>query len=209
MTNLWPFLKHWLTDDKAGLTLATWCLVLATFMLVVTGFSAIAFTWRQLAAERKQRRVENLNRVLDEFNGEPVRSFRKRYAGARMNDRRLAVKDDVIFPDGAYDILDFYERVAFVTRNGLLDHVQVWSVLGNWVGAYNQDLASNIAQLRTKQKTAYEEFIWFAKRLEKIDRQKGGSFFALYEKEDLERLYAYELGHRDNQPSLSAKEDIS
>jgi hypothetical protein len=50
MATLWPFLKHWLTDDKAGLTLATWCFVLATFMLVVTGFCAIAFTWLQLAA---------------------------------------------------------------------------------------------------------------------------------------------------------------
>ena len=53
MANLWPFLKHWLTDDKAGLTLATWCLVLATFLLVLTGIGAIGFAWIQLGAERK------------------------------------------------------------------------------------------------------------------------------------------------------------
>jgi hypothetical protein len=63
MAWLWPFLKHWLTDDKAGLTLATWCLVLATFMLVATGVGAIGFAAQQLAAERNQRKIENLKTI--------------------------------------------------------------------------------------------------------------------------------------------------
>jgi hypothetical protein len=37
MADVWLFLKHWLTAEKAGLTLTTWCLVLAAFMLVATG----------------------------------------------------------------------------------------------------------------------------------------------------------------------------
>lgn len=201
MTDVWPFLKYWLTDDKAGLTLATWCLVLATFMLFLTGLGAIAFTWRQLEAERKQRRVDNLDKIRDEFNGEHMRSFRKRYAAARMNGRELGSKDNVVFPDGGFDVLDFCERVAFLTRNGHLDDVQVWSVFGNWIGAYNHDLRMNISNLRSKQKTAYEDFAWLVEWLTRIDRHKGGSFFAIYEKEDLEHLYAYELDFRDGQPS--------
>jgi hypothetical protein len=31
------------------------------------------------------------------------------------------------------------------------------------------------------------EFIWLSKRLQTIDTQKGGSFFTLYEREDLKR----------------------
>jgi hypothetical protein len=135
MANLWPFLKHWLTDDKAGLTLATWCLVMATFMLVATGLGAIGFAWWQLRADRNQRRIENLNTIFDEFKGEILRSHRARYAAARMNDQVLASKDHVVFPDGAFDVLDFCERVAFLTRNGHLDEVQVWSVFGNWCHA--------------------------------------------------------------------------
>jgi hypothetical protein len=188
MANLWPTLAHWLTDDKAGLTLATWCLVMATFMLVATGLGAIGFAGWQLRAERNQRRIENLNTILDEFNGEILRSHRARYAAARMNDQGLASKDDVVFPDGAFDVLDFCERVAFLTRNGHLDDVQVWSVFGNWIGAYNQDLVPNISTLRPKQKTAYEDFTWLVKRLGKIDTRKGGCFFTLYEKEDLSNV---------------------
>lgn len=209
MAGLWPFLKHWLTDDKEGLTLATWCLVLATFMLVATGIGAIGFAWIQLEAERKQRRVENLHKILDEFNGETVKLFRKRYAAARMNGLQLAQKDNVAFPDGGNDILDFCERVAFLTRNGHLDQVQVWSVFGNWIGAYNQDVGANIAHLRSKQRTAYEDLIWLVARLRKVDKHKGGCFFDHYGKEDLERLYRYELGFRDSQPRQGLAEETS
>ena len=208
MAWLWPFLRHWLTDDKAGLTLATWCLVLATFMLVATGVGAIGFAAQQLAAERNQRKIENLNTIFNEFNDETMRSFRKRYAAARMNERKLACKEDVAFPDGAFDVLDFYERVAFLTRNGHLDEVQVWSVFGNWIGAYNQDLAVNITKLRPKQKTAYEDFVWLVQRLRKVDKRKQGCFFTRYANEDLERLYAYELGYRERQAGRPKAEEL-
>src|SRR5258708_892299 len=117
----WSFLKYWLTNDKEGLTLATWGLVFSTLMLVATGIGAIGFAWGQLTAERKQRRVDNLQQILDEFNGEIMKSIRLRYAESRLDGRKLACKDDVVFPDGGCDVLDFYERLAFLTRNEHLD----------------------------------------------------------------------------------------
>ena len=110
-----------------------------------------------------------------------MRLCRQRYATARMDGGKLAPKDDIVFPDGGDDVLDFCERVAFLTRNGHLDEVQVWSVFGNWIGAYNQDLGMNMSHLRPKQKTAYEDFAWLVEHLRKIDRDKGGSFFKPYE----------------------------
>ena len=62
-----------------------------------------------------------------------MRLCRQRYATARMDGGKLAPKDDIVFPDGGDDVLDFCERVAFLTRNGHLNEVQVWSVFGNWI----------------------------------------------------------------------------
>jgi hypothetical protein len=129
-----------------------------------------------------------------------VRSFRKQFAGARIIGGKLARKDEAAFPEGGFDVLDFCERVAFLTRNGHLDEVQVWSDFGNWIGAYNHDLGIHIHQLRARQKTAYEDFIWLVERLRKIDEQKGGSFFVAYSNEELERLYTYDGGHEDDLP---------
>jgi hypothetical protein len=128
-----------------------------------------------------------------------MRTFRKRYAAWRLNGGELIVKEDTVFPEGSLDVLDFCERIAFLTRAGHLDEEQVWSVFGNWIGAYAHDLDTNMSRLRTRQKTAYEEFAWLVARLKRIDKRKGGCFFENYEQQDLIRLYEYDLGCRDGQ----------
>jgi hypothetical protein len=185
-------LPTWFTDEKQGLTPATWLLFLATACLVLTGIAAIVFAKSQLDADRKQRKVENLAKILDEFNGKRMRFFRSRFAEGRMNAGKLVRKDDVEFPEYGLDVLDFCEYVAFLTRNDHLDPVQVCNVLGNWIGAYHQDLAAHIEQKVIRQKTAYEDLLWLVEHLRKLDNQRGGSFFTSYGDSDLERLYAYD-----------------
>jgi hypothetical protein len=187
------FVPIWFTDEKVGLTPATWLLFFATACLVLTGLGAIWFANSQLDADRKQRRVENLARVLDEFNGRRMRFFRSRFAEGRMNAGKLIRKDETKFPEYGLDVLDFCEHVAFLTRNDHLDPVQVCNVLGNWIGAYHHDLAAHVERLARLQKTAYEDLLWLVGHLREIDVKRGGLFFTSYGDDDLERLYAYDL----------------
>ena len=105
MAWLWPFLRHWLTDDKAGLTLATWCLVLATFMLVATGVGAIGFAAQQLAAERNQTKylsawiANNVYLPLDESPFDREDSTLNPDSGACSNCPRRSGYNTSLFSD--------------------------------------------------------------------------------------------------------------
>lgn len=108
---------NWLADEK-GLTPATWFLGLVTCCLVVTGIGAISFARRQLLFEVSQRRLENLNKAVDDFYDDRRRYLRKKFATGRLDGDRLVRKQDSGFPDCAMDILDFFDHVASLTRKG-------------------------------------------------------------------------------------------
>ena len=185
-------LPGWLTDERQGMTLATWCLVAATGALVLTGIIAIVFTWFQLRADRKQRRVENLAKIMDGFHDGRMRVHRIRFATARLYGGKLGPKDESEFPDCAMDVLDFCEYVGFLAKEGHLDPRQVWNVLGNWIGAYNQDLGAHIERRRSREKATYQDFLWLVAKLREIDKEEEGAFFTHYTDQDLERLYIYD-----------------
>ena len=105
-----------LSTDQQMLA-ATRYLVWATWGLVCTGAAAIIFTWCQLAAFRKQNKLDNLERVLEWFDSPGFRRLRRSLAKSRLTDggtlRRLDLGNP---PTAVYEILDFFEHVGFLVK---------------------------------------------------------------------------------------------
>jgi hypothetical protein len=70
-------------------------------------FDCYRLTWRQLISEKYSRRVENLERQVDNFEGERYRSVRARLAKLKCPQgvlERLDLNDP---PSEVYETLDF------------------------------------------------------------------------------------------------------
>lgn len=181
----------WMTDERY-LTLATWWLVFATFAVVFTGLAAVVFAWIQIAVQRAQTRIGNLESLTQWFEGDRIRRVRQGLAASRLTAsgklRRLDL-DDV--PDAADELLDFFEHVAFLVRRGHLKAFDVWHTFGPWVAAIHADFREYVAVLQVHDSTVYCDFIWLFQELLKVERSEKGSGLD-YDDDDLEGHYGYE-----------------
>jgi hypothetical protein len=175
-----------------SMTRATWWLVYATFSLVGTGLLTITFAWIQIALQRTQTRVGNLESLVQWFEGDRIRRVRQSLAICRLTGsaklKRLDL-DDV--PDPADELLDFFEHMAFLVRRGHLKAFDTWHTFGPWIAAIHADFREYIAVLQVHDATTYCDFAWLFKRLVEIDRREKGSGLE-YDDDDLEAHYGYE-----------------
>jgi hypothetical protein len=178
--------------DEHDLTLATWWLVFATFAVVFTGIAAVVFAWIQIAVQRAQTRIGNLESLTQWFEGDRIRRVRQGLAASRLTGSGILKRldlDDV--PDAADELLDFFEHVAFLVRRGHLKAFDVWHTFGPWVAAMQADFREYIAVQQAHDPTVYCDFTWLFQRLLKVERSEKGSGLE-YDEDDLEGHYGYE-----------------
>ncbi len=171
---------------------ATRYLVWATWGLVGTGVIAILFTAWQLAAFRKQSKLDNLERILEWFESTHFKELRRNLAEARLTVggklRHLDLDDP---PTTAYEILDFFEHIGFLVKKHHLDDYDVWHSFSGWISAANCDFKELIAIEQVYDRTVYCDLPWLCKRLDRVDLKQGGGGLS-FDDEDLERLYESE-----------------
>jgi hypothetical protein len=171
---------------------ATLSLVYATWGLVGTGLLAIIFTWWQLHNVRKQSRLDNLERVLEWFDSDRFVKLRKSLATKRLTSSGTLRGLDLNNPPGeAYDLLDFFEHIGFLVKKGHLNEYDVWHTFVAWIAAIHSDFKELTAIEQADDKTAYCDFCWLFRRVERVDLKQGGSG-VLFDDLDLEGHYEYE-----------------
>jgi hypothetical protein len=183
--------------ESDGMTRATWLLAYATFGLVGTGLGGIVFVWIQLNQERKQKRVENLERQIDMFESERFRKVRARLGDERLKGERLRDLEPGDPPKGCYEVLDFFEHIALLARERNLSIFGVWHSFGPWIGPVWSDFKEVIAIEQIHNKTTYCDFRWLVAKIEKVEKKEGGDFLK-YEQDDLESHYIYERALMDS-----------
>jgi hypothetical protein len=178
--------------DEGHLTLATWWLVFATFALVITGLAAVIFAWIQIAVQRAQTRIGNLELLTQWFEGDRIRQVRQALATSRLttsgNLKRLDL-DDV--PDPADELLDFFEHVAFLVRRGHLGAFDVWHTFGQWIATLHADFGEYVVVQQHHDPVVYCDFTWLFKKLLKIEHSEKGTGLE-FSDDDLEGHYGYE-----------------
>jgi len=150
---------------------------IATAALVATGAGAIYFAYRQIENERAYRRIDNLEAQIDRFDREPIAGHRKKLAEARLDASRtrLRILDVDDPPTSAYEVLNFFEHIAFLVEKGHLNIYDVWHSFGYWARATYYDFRSLIEYEQREDPSTYCDFLKLDARLRKIDIEETGA----------------------------------
>lgn len=151
-----------------GLDIATWTL-LGTWTLVIG--TLVLMYWQT----REARRLNSANAVLalrERFDSTHIRSARRLLAQALLDNRH----DDIT----NLEIGAFFELLATLTRQNLLDDELVWEAFGTWVAGYYHALRKPVdligrARTNLQDPLIFHEFEWLVGRIEELDRKKLGT----------------------------------
>jgi len=167
---------------------------MSTVGLVLTGVGAIYFAYRQIENERVYRRIENLEEQLRRFDGAPIAEHRKRLAEGRLNASRSELRslDPEDPPSCAYELLNFFEHVAFLTEKGHLDIYDVWHSFDYWATAYYFDLRPVIEAEQQDDSSSYCDFVTLISHLRPIEMREAGQL-STWVADELVNFYDSEL----------------
>ena len=145
------------TGAEAGFTAA----------IFVTGVVALVYAKRQLAQNRESDKVQHLVRFIEQFEDEPMASYRKIVAEKRIKGTS--------YPPEAESILNFFEAIGLLVRRGYLDISDVWNSFGYWMFSVYADFREEIEQEQRADRSYYEDFCTLVDGLREIEVEIGGS----------------------------------
>lgn len=197
---------HWLFPN--GEALATW-------LLFLTGLLAILFARYQLSQQRdialqeanldrELQRVENLNKLVEIFDGPnyvPTRWLMAKTRLKQLGNACIIEKDKRKIPDTAYRLLDFFEHVSRLVNQNYIDAEGAWSEFYEWILMYGMDFDSliDIERQNKSDPTYYENFTNLCTKLYNINKQKAGASHPPT-KEELRDFYEMEHNALENLP---------
>jgi hypothetical protein len=148
----------------------------STAALVVTGAGAIYFAYRQIENERVYRRIENLEEQLGRFDADPIANHRKTLAEARLDASKATLRslDAEDPPVSTYEILNFFEHIAFLVDKGHLNVFDVWHTFDYWATAYYYDFRSVIEVEQRDDCSSYCDFVKLITQLREVQIKETG-----------------------------------
>ena len=109
-----------------------WEKLTAFSTMALAGFALIALVvaYRQILEFHNATQAQHLHEVVDQFDNGPISATLRALATKRVDQKRETLKsldtDDP--PMEMYDVLDFFEYVALLTKRGYLDKNDVWEM---------------------------------------------------------------------------------
>lgn len=168
----------------------------ANSALVATSESAIAYAGRQLRHEREYRAVDNLEKQLT-FLSEVFVAARRCLAEARTEGEQLRPWDANEPPVTAFEVLDFYDHLGLLVREGHLDVYDVWHTFYEWAQPVYVDLRPLIEDEKSNSAEHYSELRRLLRAMDDIQlscmHQKHANHWALWTPERILDYYHYEL----------------
>ena len=148
----------------------------STAALVATGAGAIYFAYRQIENERGYRRIENLEEQMERFDSDPVGEYRRALAQERLDAARTRLRKlDVDNPPNcAYELLNFFEHIAFLVEKGHLNLYDVWHTFDYWATAYYYDFRAVIELEQRDDVSSYSDFVNLISQLRRIQIEETG-----------------------------------
>jgi hypothetical protein len=136
-----------------------------TGILAGTAIVALIYAARQLSQAHDAEKMHHLINLLEQFEREPMASYRKKTAEGRCKG--------VAYPDEAHNILNFFEEVALLVRRDYLDVEDVWSMFGYWMFNVYADFREDIEQEQRNDTTYYDGFCQLVEQLRLIEAKHG------------------------------------
>lgn len=147
---------------------------IATAALAITGALALWFAKRQLKQDRDAARIDNLERQLEAFDSERFLNIRRRLASLRARNGKLQPLAEDDAPSEMYDVLNFFEHLAFLVREKYLPAYHVWHAFGYWAFSFFYDARRVIEFEQIDDPTFFDDFEWLINKLQKIEARECG-----------------------------------
>ena len=157
-----------------------------TGVLAVTTVGVVWYAHAQITASHEGEQIQHLLALVNEFDQEPMATYRKGLANKRLNS-----KDDD--PLELYRVLDFYETVGRLVDRDYLNEEDVWNQFGYWVLHLNadSDIRKNTDYEQQRNPNEYAEYLSLVARLQRIDAAHGGNLSHL-SRDDVMAFYREE-----------------
>jgi hypothetical protein len=136
---------------------------ISTFLLAFGAIAAIYVEWKRC---RFEHAIDLIVELDDHFNTTEFRIFRQNTAkfllGTEQNQRSID------------QVLGFFEKVGYLTRNGVIEEKMVWHEMFYWIHRYYLSATPFITRIRVIQKdnTVFEDFEYLQKRLVEIEKKE-------------------------------------
>ena len=167
-----------------------------TGLLCLVTLGAVIYAGVQVSDARGEARVQHLLTFEQEFQAEPLASFRSIVAQRRLKNEAHG--------NELYPILSFFDTVGLLVHRGYLDEDDVWETFSYWILDYYADNSQEIAELQREDANTYAQLSWLVRRMEQIDRHHRGTG-ANPSKADLTQFYREESEVRAGIPAKPHK----
>jgi hypothetical protein len=172
-----------------------WTAIFTGVLAFVTGFALIYAhgqitemregSRRQISEARDEARIQHLVTFVNQFDQEPLASYRKTLALKRLRN-----ESD---PPELYRVLDFFETIATLTQRGYLNETDVWKEFGYWILHLDADpeVKEDLDWESKNRPNEYPGFIQLLGSLRSIDLQHNGKG-ADFSLQEVKEFYAEE-----------------
>jgi hypothetical protein len=172
---------------RSRLARPEWWTAISTGLLAVTTMGAVWYARGLITETREDSQIQHLLVLVNEFDQEPMATYRKGLANKRVN-----TKDDD--PLELYRVLDFFETIGRLVDRGYLNEEDVWNEFGYWVLHLNADseMRKNVDYEQQHHPNEYTVYLRLVARLQRIDAAHGGNPSSLSTKDAMD-FYREEL----------------
>lgn len=171
--------RYWIKNLRSE-----WWTAVFTGTLAVATLFALWYARGQLMQAHEEAQVQHLLQLAQQFQQEPMISYRQRLA-----EKRLKNEEE---PPELYVELDFFEMIGLLVNRGYLDESDVWTTFSYPVFNLYTDTSDIIEQYRQDDPNAYTNFISLVRRLQRIETEHHGTIARL-RKDQVMDFYREEL----------------
>ncbi len=165
---------------------------LSTLLLAGVAIYAAWYAKKQLKEFRREARITHLIDLVNEFEREPMASFRQRLAAARLDKNGKLRPVDVDDPPyELHDVMNFFEHMGYLLNGGYLDLAGVSTEFHYWIFRIWEDAKDVVSYERAEAVVYYEYFEKMEQRLENFEFEQGREF-KQPSSQELECFYAEE-----------------
>lgn len=162
-----------------------------TVVLAVLGIVTALYAKRQLEDFRKESRIKHLIDLVDQFEREPLATYRRNLGMSRAPGGKLQPLDLDNPPSELYDVINFFEHMGYLLEGNYLDLEGVFVEFHYWILHVWTDARELVKQERSEDPVYYEHFEKMEEQMEKYEQERKINF-ELPSATDIEDFYVQE-----------------
>jgi hypothetical protein len=149
---------------------------LSSFALVMTAILTAIYARAQIKDFRREAKISRLIELVQQFEQEPLSSFRRKLGDSRVRDGKLTPLNLDDPPEELHDILNFFEHMGFLLSGDYIEIDGVSVEFHFWIFNIWADARTLVKHEQIESAVYYEHLEKMVVRLTEIERRRVPSF---------------------------------